>query len=70
MENLKQQDKNVDMKIISKAVNLLMTPNMNKFVKDLKMLGKIKVLTLNNLACLYKKKGKYVIALRSVSFAL
>ena len=47
-----------------------MTPNLNKFVKDLKTLGKIKVLTFNDLACIYKKKKKFGIALRSVSFAL
>jgi len=47
-----------------------MTPNLNRFVKDIKTLGKIKVLTFNNLACIYKKKRKFGIALRSVSFAL
>lgn len=47
-----------------------MTPNLNRFVKDIKTLGKIKVLTFNNLACIYKKKKKFGIALRSVSFAL
>jgi hypothetical protein len=60
----------VDIKIFSKAVELLMTPNMNKYVKDIKTLGKVKVLTFNNLACIYKKKQKFGIALRSVSFAL
>lgn len=58
------------MKIFSKAVDLLMTPNMGRFVKDLKTLGKVKVLTFNNLACIYKKKKMLGIALRSVSFAL
>ncbi len=60
----------MDIKIFSKAVDLLMTPSMNKYVKDLKTLGKVKVLTFNNLACIYKKKKKFGIALRSVSFAL
>jgi hypothetical protein len=70
MENFKDEDQSIDVKIFSKAVDLLMTPNMNRFVKDLKTLGKIKVLTFNNLACIYKKKKKFGIALRSVSFAL
>jgi len=35
-----------------------------------KTLGRLKVLTFNNLACIYKKKKKFGIALRSVSFAL
>lgn len=70
MENFKEEDKDIDIKIFSKAVDLLMTPGMNRFVKDLKTLGKIKVLTFNNLACIYKKKRKFGIALRSVSFAL
>ena len=47
-----------------------MIPNLNRFIKDIKTLGKIKVLTFNNLACIYKKKKKFGIALRSVSFAL
>jgi mRNA deadenylase 3'-5' endonuclease subunit Ccr4 len=47
-----------------------MTPNINRFVKDIKTLGKVKVLTFNNLACIYKKKRMFGIALRSVSFAL
>jgi hypothetical protein len=34
------------------------------------LLGKIKILTFNNLACIYKKKKKFGIALRAVSFAL
>lgn len=47
-----------------------MMPNLGKFIKDLKVLGKIKVLTFNNLACIYKNKKKFGIALRAVSFAL
>ena len=59
------------MKIFSKAVDLLMRPQINKYLQnDLKTLGKIKILTFNNLACIYQKKKKYGIALRSVSFAL
>ena len=47
-----------------------MHPQAAKIVKDLHLLGKIKVLTFNNLACIYKKKKKFGIALRSVTFAL
>jgi hypothetical protein len=45
-------------------------PNLGRYIKDLKVLGKIKVLTFNNLACIYKNKKKFGIALRAVSFAL
>lgn len=47
-----------------------MLPGLNKFIKDINLLGKIKILTFNNLACIYKKKKKFGIALRAVSFAL
>lgn len=47
-----------------------MIPYLHKYLRDLKTLGKLKVLTFNNLACIYKKKRKFGIALRSVSFAL
>ena len=47
-----------------------MTPYLCKYFKNVKILGKIKVLTFNNLGCIYKKKKKFGIALRNVGFAL
>lgn len=47
-----------------------MIKSLGKYVTPLKMLGELKVLTFNNLACIYKRKKKYALALRAVSFAL
>jgi hypothetical protein len=49
---------------------MLMQPNIHLHVNDHKTFVKLKILSFNNLACLYKKKRKLSIALRAVSFAL
>lgn len=49
---------------------MLMLSYVHKYIGNAKLLGELKVLTFNNLACIYKKKKKYSIALRAVSFAL
>lgn len=71
MENFKEEGcENSDLKLFSKAIDVLMNPNLHKHFVKLDILGKLKVLTFNNLACFYKKKKKYIMALKSVSFAL
>ncbi len=56
--------------MFNKAVELLMCSKLNKSFNNKKILGKLKVLTFNNLACLYKKKRKFGISLRAVKYAL
>lgn len=60
----------MDLKLMTKAVDLLMTPNVGKYVDSPKSLGSIKILTFNNLACIYKKKKKFALAVKSVSYAI
>lgn len=60
----------MDLQIFSKAVDILMHPRVAMHIQDLASLGKLKVLTFNNLACFYKKKKKFQLALKAVSYAL
>lgn len=55
---------------MNKAVDLLMVPHITKYVDTLKSLGNIKIMTFNNLACIYKKKKKFGLAIRAVSYAI
>lgn len=60
----------MDLKIMTKAVDLLMVPYIGKYVDTPKNLGSLKILTFNNLACLYKKMKKFALAVKSVSYAI
>lgn len=55
---------------MTKAVDLLMTPHIGKYVDTAKALGSIKILTFNNLACIYKKMKKFALAVKAVSYAI
>ena len=48
----------------------MMVPHIVKYVESKKSLGNIKILTFNNLACIYKKKKKYALAIKAVSYAI
>lgn len=60
----------MDLRLLTKAVDLLMIPYIGKYVDNKKSLGNIKILTFNNLACIYKKKKKYNLAIKAVSYAI
>jgi hypothetical protein len=47
-----------------------MVKALGKYVTPLRVLGELKVLTFNNLACIYKRKRKFGMAMRAVGFAL
>jgi len=47
-----------------------MIPSVEAYVKEGAQLCKLKILSFNNLSCLYKKKKKYGIALRAINHAL
>lgn len=70
MESFNKESEDVNTNLFIKAVDLLMVKSLGKYVAPLRMLGELKVLTFNNLACIYKRKKKYALALRAVSFAL
>ena len=55
---------------MTKAIDLIMTPHISKYLEDSLELGRIKVLTFNNLACIYKKKKKFGLAIRAVTYAI
>lgn len=67
---MKDQSENSGVKLFIKAVDVVMLPQLSKYITEQNNLGKLKVLTFNNLACLYKKSKHYMMALRAVSFAL
>ena len=46
-----------------------MLPDMDQIVTNEDQLKKLKILSFNNLSCIYKKKRKFGIALRSINFA-
>lgn len=70
METFEKEEEEGKQNIFIKAIDLLMTKSLGKYIMPLKVLGELKVLTFNNLACIYKRKKKFTLALRSVSFAL
>lgn len=70
MENFKEESESMDLKLMAKAIDLIMTPHVAKYIEDSIELGRIKVLTFNNLACIYKKKKKFALAIRAVSYAI
>lgn len=70
METFERDGDESNSNLFVKAVDLLMTKSLGNHVTPLRVLGELKVLTFNNLGCIYKRKKKLTLALRSVSFAL
>jgi tetratricopeptide (TPR) repeat protein len=73
MENYEQEsDKEFKEheKMLNKAVSLLMLPEIEKHMLDVTQLKKLKILSFNNLSCIYKKKRKFGVALRAISYAV
>lgn len=70
MENFKDENKSMDLKLMTKAVDLLMTPYISKFIENPKSLASITILTFNNMACIFKKEGKHALAVKAVSYAI
>jgi tetratricopeptide (TPR) repeat protein len=56
--------------MLNKAVSLLMLPEIEKHMLDVTQLKKLKILSFNNLSCIYKKKRKFGVALRAISYAV
>ena len=46
-----------------------MIPQISKYVEE-SVLTKLKILSFNNICCVYKKLKKFGIALRSINYAL
>ena len=57
-------------RLISKAVQLTGLGQVRKLIGDDWQLDKLRVLNHNNLSCLYKRRKKHGVALRSINFAL
>lgn len=69
MENIKEEEGG-NVKFISKAVDVVMLPQVAQHITDAHALGKLKILTFNNLACILKKSRHFMMALKAVSFAI
>ena len=70
MENVKESCGGTNTKFISKAVDVIMLPELSKYITHAYTLSKLKILTFNNLACILKKERHYMMALKAVSFAI
>jgi hypothetical protein len=70
MESIKDVADGNNSKFISKAVDVIMLPEITKYVTDTITLVKLKILTFNNLACVLKSSKHYMMALKAVSFAV
>jgi hypothetical protein len=57
-------------KFLNKVVAMLMEPEIEQAMTDQAQLRKLKVLSFNNLSCIYKKKRKFGVALRAINYAL
>jgi len=57
-------------KIITRAVDMLNQKNFSKLYINQLKLYESKILTYNNLSCIYRKLGKLTLALKIMSFAL
>ena len=55
MQNVRENSGGPNAKFISKAVDVVMLPEISKYVTDNHTLSKLKILTFNNLACILKK---------------
>ena len=49
---------------------MLMLPQIDKYLEDATLLKKLKILSFNNLSCLYKQKKKFGVAMRAIDFAV
>lgn len=70
MENIKDESEGGNIKFISKAVDLIMLPQITKYIPNQLTLSKLKILTFNNLACILKKNKHFMMALKAVSYAI
>lgn len=70
MENIKDEEEGGNIKFISKAVDIVMLPQVPHYITDQSTLTKLKILTFNNLACILKKNKHYMMALKAVSYAI
>ena len=57
-------------KVIARAVDLLNQKNIPKVYTNQLKLFETKILTYNNLSCIYRKLGKFSLAVKVISFAL
>lgn len=69
MESIKEEEGG-NAKFISRAVDVVMLPQVGRHLPDAHALGKLRVLTFNNLACILKKSRHFMMALKAVSFAI
>ena len=73
MQTLEHNDTN-DLKrydqMLSKSISLLMLPHIDNYLADSPLITKLKILSFNNLSCLYKQKKKYGVAMRTIDFAV
>lgn len=60
----------INPKLISKAVDIIMLPEVPQHIIDNTTLTKLKILTFNNLACVLKNNKHYMMALKAVSYAV
>jgi hypothetical protein len=70
MENIKETPESNNSKLISKAVDIIMLPEISQYITNSTTLLKLKILTFNNLACVLKSSKHYMMALKAVSFAV
>ena len=56
--------------MINKVVSILMLSELQKNIKDVAQFKKLKILSFNNLSCIFKKKKKFGIALRAINYAV
>lgn len=56
--------------LLNKSIELLMLPQIDNYVSDAPLVKKLKILSFNNLSCLYKQKKKYGVAMRAIDFAV
>jgi hypothetical protein len=56
--------------MLNKAIGVLMLSETDKHVRDQQTLKKLKILSFNNLSCVFKKKKKYGVALRAINYAV
>ena len=57
-------------KVIARAVDLLNQKNISQVYTNQLKLFETKILTYNNLSCIYRKLGKFTLAIKVISFAL
>lgn len=60
----------INPKLISKAVDIIMLPEVPQHIIDNTTLTKLKILTFNNLACVLKNNKHYMMALKAVTYAV